>query len=106
MVRTARVQSDAQRMREYDLIADWYPSDRGRTVGVAEALAVAATLPAHSRVLDIGCGNGVPITEALVNAGHRVVGLDSSAGMLGRFQANLPGTAALRAAARHAPACR
>jgi hypothetical protein len=30
-------------MREYDLIADWFPTDRGRTVGVAEALAVAAT---------------------------------------------------------------
>jgi hypothetical protein len=32
-------------MREYDLIADWFPTDRGRTVGVAEALAVAGTLP-------------------------------------------------------------
>src|SRR5438128_8010531 len=74
-------------MHEYDLIADWYATDRSRSIGVAEALAVAATLPAHSRILDIGCGNGVPITEALVNAGHRVVGLDSSAGMLDRFRA-------------------
>ena len=87
-------------MREYDLIADWYPSDRGRTVGVAEALAVAPTLSAHSRILDIGCGNGVPITEALVNAGHRVVGLDSSAGMLDRFRANLPVTPVVRGDAR------
>jgi ubiquinone/menaquinone biosynthesis C-methylase UbiE len=63
-------------MREYDLIADWYWTDRGRTVGVAEALAVAATLPAGSRILDIGCGNGVPITAALVKAGQHVVGLD------------------------------
>jgi hypothetical protein len=39
-------------MREYDLIADWYATDRGRTIGVAEALTVAATLPAHSRILD------------------------------------------------------
>jgi hypothetical protein len=35
-------------MREYDLIADWYRTDRGRTVGVAEALALAATLPPGS----------------------------------------------------------
>ena len=90
-------------MREYDLIADWYASDRGRTVGVAEALAVAATLPARSRILDVGCGNGVPISEALVNAGHRVVGLDSSAGMLDRFRANLPGTPAVRGDARQCP---
>src|SRR4051794_26940689 len=79
-------------MHEYDQISDWYPTDRGRTVGVAEALAVAATLPAHSRILDVGCGNGVPIAVALVNAGHRVVGLDSSDGMLARLQINLPGT--------------
>ena len=90
-------------MREYDLIADWYPADRGRTFGVGEALAVAATLPAHSRILDVGCGNGVPITEALVNAGHCVVGLDSSAGMLARFRVNLPGTLAVCGDARQSP---
>jgi ubiquinone/menaquinone biosynthesis C-methylase UbiE len=90
-------------MREYDLIADWYSTDRGRTVGVAEALAVAATLPAGSRILDVGCGNGVPITEALVNAGYRVAGLDSSTGMLARFMVNLPGAPAVRGDARQCP---
>jgi len=90
-------------MREYDLIADWYPTDRSRTFGVAEALAVAAPLPAHSRILDVGCGNGVPITKALVNAGHCVVGLDSSAGMLARFRVNLPGTLMVRGDARQCP---
>jgi len=90
-------------MREYDSIADWYQTDRSRTFGVAEALAIATLLPAHSRILDVGCGNGVPITEALVNAGHRVVGLDSSAGMLARFRANLPGTPIVRGDARHLP---
>jgi len=90
-------------MREYDLIADWYANDRDRTVGVAEALAVAATLRANSRILDVGCGNGVPITEALVNAGHRVVGLDTSDGMLARFRVSLPGTSAVHADARRCP---
>jgi len=90
-------------MREYDSIADWYKTDRSRTFGVAEALAIAALLPAHSRILDVGCGNGVPITEALVNAGHRVVGLDSSARMLALFRANLPGTPILRGDARCLP---
>jgi SAM-dependent methyltransferase len=102
-MRPADVQSDAQRMREYDLIAGWYSTDRGRRVGVAEALAVAATLPAGSRILDVGCGNGVPITGALVDAGYRVAGLDSSAGMLARFLANLPGTPAVRGDARRCP---
>jgi SAM-dependent methyltransferase len=91
-------------MREYDLIADWYATERGaNVVGVAEALAVAATLPVRSRILDVGWGNGVPVTEALVNAGHRMVGLDSSARMLARFQTNLPGTSVVRGDARRCP---
>jgi ubiquinone/menaquinone biosynthesis C-methylase UbiE len=90
-------------MREYDLIADWYPTDRGHTVGVAEALAFAASLPARSRILDLGCGNGVPITRAIVDAGHRVVGLDSSAGMLARFRLNLPDAPVLHGDARWLP---
>jgi cyclopropane fatty-acyl-phospholipid synthase-like methyltransferase len=90
-------------MREYDQIAEWYMSDRGRTVGVAEALAVAATLSPNSRILDIGCGNGVPITEALVNVGYRVIGLDSSAGMLHFFRINLADTPVVRGDARCCP---
>ena len=90
-------------MREYDLIADWYRTDRGLTVGVAEALAVAAALPADSCILDVGCGNGVPITEALVKAGHRVVGVDTSTGMLARFRENLPATPVVRGDVRNCP---
>ena len=45
-------------MREYHVIADWFSTDRSRSAGVAEALAVAATLPARVRILDAGCGNG------------------------------------------------
>jgi ubiquinone/menaquinone biosynthesis C-methylase UbiE len=90
-------------MREYDLIADWYQGDRGRTVGVREALQAVASLPSGARVLDLGCGNGVPITGALVNAAYRVVGLDSSQGMLERFRVNLPGTPAVRGDSRALP---
>jgi gamma-glutamyltranspeptidase/glutathione hydrolase len=80
-------------MREYDQIAEWSMNDRGRNVvGVAEALAVAATLPPRACILDVGCGNGVPITQALVNASNRVIGLDTSAGMLAFFRINLAGT--------------
>jgi SAM-dependent methyltransferase len=90
-------------MHEYDLIADWYPSDRGRSVGVREALAAVASLPRDARVLDVGCGNGFPITDALVNAGYRVVGIDSSRGMLERFRVNLPTTSVVGGDARASP---
>ncbi|HZS55883.1 MAG TPA: class I SAM-dependent methyltransferase [Bryobacteraceae bacterium] len=90
-------------MREYDRIAEWYATDRSRTIGVAQALTMADALSPCSRILDLGCGNGVPITEALVNAGHRVVGLDTSAAMLRRFRASLPETPAVRGDARRCP---
>lgn len=90
-------------MREYDLIAEWYATDRGRTVGVAEALAFASTLRVASRILDLGCGTGAPITDALVNAGHHAVGLDSSSGMLAWFRTNLPHTPMVRGDARACP---
>ena len=90
-------------MREYDLIADWYRDDRSRSIGVQEALAAVASLSPGSRILDLGCGNGSPITDALVTAGYRVVGLDSSRGMLERFRVNLPNTPAVRADARTCP---
>lgn len=90
-------------MRGYDLIADWYARDRSRTIGVAEALAVAQTLPRSSHILDVGCGNGVPITESLINAGHRVTGLESSMGMLMHFRKNLRATPVVQADVRWCP---
>ena len=83
-------------MREYDAIAEWYASDRNHTVGVPEVAAVASSIAPGSRVLDIGCGNGIPITRALLDAGHHVVGLDSSREMLARFHVNLPETPVVR----------
>jgi ubiquinone/menaquinone biosynthesis C-methylase UbiE len=89
-------------MHEYDLIADWFGSDRGRT-GVGETLAMAAQLPPDAHILDLGCGNGVPLAEALVKAGYQVTGLDSSIGMLERFRRNLPHTNAIHGDARDCP---
>jgi len=90
-------------VREYDLIADWYSNERIDQTGVPEASALSATLSPASLVLDVGCGNGVPITRALLDAGHHIVGLDSSAAMLDRFRGNLPRTPAVRAIVEYAP---
>jgi len=90
-------------VREYDLIAQWYASARGRWAGVKEALDLVGSLPAGARVLDLGCGNGIPITSVVVAAGCRSMGIDSSAEMLARFVVNSAGTPALRAIAQRLP---
>ncbi|KAL4881334.1 S-adenosyl-L-methionine-dependent methyltransferase [Aspergillus karnatakaensis] len=44
--------------------------------------SVITTLPPHSRVLDIGCGTGVPVSSMIASAGHNVHGLDVSGEMV------------------------
>ena len=83
-------------MREYDLIAEWYASERVDETGVPEATALASSIPLGSLVLDVGCGNGIPITRALLSQGHRVTGLDSSSAMLAQFRQNCPEAFAIR----------
>ena len=39
---------------------------------------------------------GIPISRALLDAGHRVIGIDSSFEMLRRFKANCPGAGVVR----------
>jgi SAM-dependent methyltransferase len=78
-------------MHEYDLIADWYANERRGPGGVPEIESLIASLPQNASVLDIGCGNGVPLTRKLLDAGCSVVGVDSSPRMLERFQVNCPG---------------
>jgi SAM-dependent methyltransferase len=90
-------------VREYDLIAEWYASGRGDETGVPEATSLASSLPLGSLVLDVGCGNGIPITRALLSRGHRVVGLDSSDAMLARFTQNCREALAVRGIVQSCP---
>jgi len=90
-------------MREYDLIAEWYASERVDQTGVPEATALASSIPRGSLVLDIGCGNGIPITRALLSEGHRVIGLDSSSAMLAQFKRNCSETFAIRGIVESCP---
>ncbi len=48
-----------------------------------ERLVAFAALPPASRVLDAGCGPGL-VSEALLRAGHRVIGVDLSGEMVAR----------------------
>jgi SAM-dependent methyltransferase len=51
---------------------------------------LASALPADSRVLDLGCGTGLPTCRQLVAAGHRVVGVDLSRTMVSLARSYVP----------------
>ncbi|WP_034944318.1 class I SAM-dependent methyltransferase [Erwinia oleae] len=47
-------------------------------------------LPAGGRILDIGCGNGVPVAEYFIRQGFQVTGVDSSQAMIDACQQRFP----------------
>jgi len=66
----------------------------GGTLGAAEVREWASALPAGSPVLDLGCGTGVPISQALIDSGLVVYGVDASPSMIAAFRARFPQAAA------------
>ncbi|RVU19576.1 class I SAM-dependent methyltransferase [Streptomyces antnestii] len=67
---------------------DAFPHKEGQLAAVD---ALLADLAPGSRVLEVGSGTGVPTSRQLVDAGHTVVGVDLSAGMLELARKNVPG---------------
>ena len=77
----------------YEEIASSYISARGENeagVGAAVVAEWSKTLPEHAAVLDLGCGNGVPISWVLIQRGFKVYGVDASPSMAVAFRANFP----------------
>jgi SAM-dependent methyltransferase len=61
----------------YDRIAAEYLAARPRDAGDVRLLTeLVARVPAGGRVLDAGCGAGVPVADGLQRVGLEVVGLD------------------------------
>jgi SAM-dependent methyltransferase len=76
----------------FDVIGDRYdeafPHKEGQ---VAAADWLIGSLAAGSRVLDLGCGTGVPTARQLADAGFDVVGVDLSGGMVKLAREYVPG---------------
>lgn len=67
----------------FDRIGERYAEAFPRKEGqLAAGDWLAERLPPRSRVLDVGCGTGVPTARRLADAGHHVTGTDISEGML------------------------
>ena len=62
-----------------------------RDAQVAEGNWLIGQLPVSARVLDLGCGSGLPTCKQLIDAGVDVVGIDESAEMLALAEEQAPG---------------
>jgi SAM-dependent methyltransferase len=77
--------------RGYDALSYLYRADdagEGRYGPWLDRLKAA--LPPASRVLDLGCGCGVPVARSLAAAGHLVTGVDISAVQVARARELVP----------------
>ena len=66
----------------YDEIAEEYQANRHIFDNVEVLEGFSSYLPCNARILDAGCGAGVPCARLLVQAGFEVVGVDFSSNML------------------------
>lgn len=60
------------------------------SIGVATVRAWAQSLRPNAAVLDLGCGDGVPISHALISDGFQVYGVDASPSMVAAFHHRFP----------------
>lgn len=76
----------------YDNVADAYLERFGfSTVRQKWLGRLVAALPATGgRVLDLGCGAGVPVARYLAASGHTVIGIDGSPQQVVRARQNVP----------------
>ena len=75
----------------FDLIADRYDeafTDRAGQLAAGRWLL--DELPRPARVLDAGCGSGLPTARQLIDGGVAVVGVDTSVRMLDLARRNVP----------------
>ena len=77
-------------MNEYDKIVDWYAANRQAHIGIEEITKLMVTVVPGAKVLDLGCGNGHPISQWLIGRGFDVYGIDSSEKMIELYQRDFP----------------
>jgi len=58
---------------------------------------ILTRLPSHSRVLDLGCGSGVPVALTLTESGHQVTGVDLSEVQVSRARTRVPAATFIQA---------
>lgn len=75
----------------YNIIADWFSKSHDHGLVEKSYLdKVIDIIGENARVLDLGCGTGMPIMKYLIDQGMQVIGVDASYRMLEIARRNLP----------------
>jgi SAM-dependent methyltransferase len=92
-----RAKRQAMQAQAFDRIGARYEEAFPRKEGQLAATEwLIERLPAGARVLDVGCGTGLPSARRFVDAGFEVTGIDISEEMLQLARSNVPGAKLLR----------
>ena len=78
------------RSNGYEAIAEDFVRARTPTIGPKIVREWAKGLPPGTSILDLGCGYGIPISEALLQDGFTVYGVDASATLVSKFRERFP----------------
>ena len=84
-------------MNPYDSIAREFDTARAEFKEKRYLDRLIEGLPRRSRILDLGCGSGQPITHYLDASGYLVTAVDSSPEMLRLARTRVPGAEFIQA---------
>jgi len=85
----------------YDQIAQDYYSNRDINKFNSELESFSKLIPKDGRVLDVGCGAGIPTVKFLSEKGIKVTGIDISETMLKLARKNVPQAEFIKMDANH-----
>jgi len=74
----------------YDQMAEWYTKNRYLFNNDSQLEKLAGLIGEGKRVLDLGCGDGVPVCQFFVALGCQVTGVDISGRMIALARENVP----------------
>jgi cyclopropane fatty-acyl-phospholipid synthase-like methyltransferase len=74
----------------YNQVVEDYVQNRNRLKSDKYINKLLQLMKPQSLVLDLGCGDGVPVDEMLIKKGHLVIGVDVSEEMIKRARKNCP----------------
>ncbi len=78
------------RSNGYEAMARDFTRRRTPTIGPRVVRAWAKRLSPGASILDLGCGYGIPISQALLHDGFAVYGVDASPTLVSIFRENFP----------------